>query len=224
MKNKPERILDNCQVMISEEGPLIYVKGPFNGRLNNYYRCRGGIFDEPSRRWILPRYQGDGDVPNVSVYRLLRKEFGWFPGCKLAVVDILYKDPIVKETDWSLHAGGYLLASRRYRDSEVEEYPFAIPDGSYARYGGSIKNPHVMTESTTVTKWTVTVYEGFIGLLSLGKDAPKPGDNLKELQEFTTEQLQREIVSRYFLNAEINLERSTRAGTVTGNSCVEPAR
>lgn len=119
----------NTQISITISDNRITVSGPYSPSNNEIYRSIGGKFSDGS--WSIP------DTQNA------REQIADLFGTKSDLITV--EIPVGKILDDDIvQIGGYVLASRRGRDSRV-----LIPEGvTLARgtipsSGGSVKNPRV---------------------------------------------------------------------------------
>ena len=108
----------------------ITVCGPYSELNNTAYRALGGKYVSP-KGWILP----DNDTVRAKLAELF--------GGKSEIVDALVPADKIIGTN-IVQIGGYVLASRRTRDSQVTmPEGVSLHVGSFARSGGSVKNPRI---------------------------------------------------------------------------------
>lgn len=141
----------NCQVDIKVSKWSIHIKGPYNERMQAKYRARGGEFRKEEGVWLIPRID--------SSYKLLKEEFNWVPGCDVTQITVHIDDDDVLDVVGVLYYKGYILATRRWRDSQVRTYDGVVANGEYSWSGGSVKNPRVLPGST-VSSWDIMTYDG----------------------------------------------------------------
>lgn len=124
------------QVSITPDAGSIQIRGPYSTINNDAWRALGGKYSQGA--WHLP----DNSTTRETVAQLF--------GAKSDLVEVLV--PLSRaDGSQTLQIGGYVLASRRSRDSRAE-----LPDGvslaagSLPRSGGSVKNPRVAADTDTV--------------------------------------------------------------------------
>ncbi len=128
------------QTKIEVTGGTVVVTGPFSESNNEQYRALGGKFTGGA--WRLP--------DNDNVRQHIAELFG--SASDLVDVEVPLDSSVGKHTR---QIGGYVLASRRGRD-----YPVRMPDGvslisgSFPERGGSVKNPRVCADASTVFRLT----------------------------------------------------------------------
>jgi len=133
--NENKKIMKN-QISVAVIDGKISVTGPYSESNNDTWRSLGGKFVSGS--WNIP----DNDTTRNVVAELF--------GPKSEDVEVLVPLSVCCGYD-RLQIGGYVLASRRGRDSRVE-----IPDGvslvsgSFPKSAGSVKNPRVAAADDTV--------------------------------------------------------------------------
>ena len=118
----------------------IYVKNIYCEALNKKYRSWGGKFDRESKSWILP----------IGRLDKIKELFGSMDAPQIEI--------LVKKGDWEsdegcYFVGGYVLASRRSRDAQVETYADMV-SGTLPPYGGSTKYPLIKaSDDAQFTLW-----------------------------------------------------------------------
>lgn len=131
------------QVTITPDAGQIQIRGPYSTSNNDAWRALGGKYSQGA--WHLP----DNSTTRETVAQLF--------GCKSELIEVLV--PLARaDGSQTLQIGGYVLASRRSRDSRAE-----MPDGvslaagSLPRSGGSVKSPRVAADADTVFRLTCRV-------------------------------------------------------------------
>lgn len=126
------------QTSFSVNAGKIQVSGPFSEKNNTVWRSLGGKFSDGA--WSIP--------DNPSARERIESMFG----AKSEIVDVLVPigHPEVKGSG-TLQIGGYVLASRRFRDGRVAmPSGVSLAAGSFPSSGGSVKSPRVSAADDTV--------------------------------------------------------------------------
>lgn len=124
------------QTTITPQDGAITIRGPYSESNNRTWRELGGKFSGGA--WQLP----DNETTRNKVAELF--------GTKSEVIEILVPADKATGTD-ILQIGGYVLAQRRGRDSRVEMPPgVSLAFGRFPASGGSVKNPRVAADATTL--------------------------------------------------------------------------
>ena len=128
------------QIEINIEDGKITITGPFSGTNNEIYRKIGGKFVEG--RWFIP----DSQPAREKIAELF--------GAKSEIVTIAVPADSVVENKYHggrIQVGGYVIASRRRKDSEVElPRGVIVAVGSLSHRGGSYNYPEVAASDDVV--------------------------------------------------------------------------
>ena len=118
------------QIQITNSADEIAVVAPFSAENNGIFRNHGGKFDR-ARGWVFPN--------TPSAQSLIQELWGTSESLVWARV------PASAVTGRGVtHLGGYVIASRRSRDANVEMAAgIKLERGSWSSSGGSINNPRV---------------------------------------------------------------------------------
>ena len=143
------------QIEIAVDEGHISVKGPYSTSNNDTWRKLGGKFTDG--RWVIP----DNDTSRHEVSNLF--------GSKSPLVEVAVSDEHPSVFGYgSRQIGGYVLASRRGRDSRVEmPAGVSVVSGSFPSSGGSAKSPAVY--ATVGTVFRLTCRDSFATAMGLEK-------------------------------------------------------
>jgi len=120
------------QIQTREVGGDIVIKTPYSDYMRGIFSCYGGRFDRPSYAWVLPRCDNTSDM--------IKELFGI--SNEVVAARLGPDDVKVVEHEWLI--GGYLLASRRYYNSDVRvPGGVRILRGWFDKEGGSVDAPRV---------------------------------------------------------------------------------
>ena len=140
--NKKQKQTMKTQIEIEVGSESLMVRGPYSDSNNSKYRTLGGKFTDG--RWQLP----DNETTREKLAELF--------GSKSELVEV--KVPVNHASVFgygTLQIGGYVLATRRYRDGRVEmPHGVSVASGGFPSSGGSQKSPRVCPDDETVLRLT----------------------------------------------------------------------
>ena len=142
-----------CQVEITVEQETLVVQSVYSERANQAFRRVGGKYDA-ARGWVIPDTE--------TARKMLLKNYGWSEGCGTRIIRVTEDD--LGGTK-QLEIGGYVIATRRFRDGDVRQPTGVIMvSGTYAARGGSMRYPDVNAikdKDGEEPAWDVVVFDGF---------------------------------------------------------------
>ena len=145
------------QTRIEAQDGKINITGPYSEVNNSAWRSLGGKFSGGS--WSLP----DNDTTRATVA-------GMF-GAKSDTVEVLVPYDKLTTHGKIVQVGGYVLASRRGRDSRVDTPEgVSLAAGKLRSSGGSVKNPSVSLDYDVVFR--LTCRKAFAEAAGLEQAAP----------------------------------------------------
>lgn len=136
------RVSMSIQISITVNGEKIEVRGPYSESNNQDYRSLGGKWSQD--HWSIP----DTDTARAKIVELF--------GERGEDTDVII--PVDKCTSYGsiVQFFGYVLASRRSRDSRVEmPHGVSLHAGEFRSSGGSVKHPRVALDDNVVFRCTV---------------------------------------------------------------------
>lgn len=169
-------------IEIRNQDNTIAIQSPYLQSNISKFKAAGGKWDG-IKSWILP------DCENSR--NLLYELFNWVEGCGLVQHKLDFFSDDVKDSGNSYNYKGYVLASRKSRDSSVKQPDGVIlSKGSYPESGGSVKNPcpGVVRDSDGKVEYILTMFDG---VCKNETSLPQP---IARIQELITE-LKNELVA-----------------------------
>ena len=125
-----------------------YFKSEYNTLFVKKARFLGGSWDRASSAWSFP------DSRESLVKEILREIYGTDGKEEPAIVTVQIDMDLFYDTlNSEIYLGGFPLASRSFRDSNVKLAPWAyLVNGEFCSSGGSRNNPCVTWETGTIVK------------------------------------------------------------------------
>lgn len=132
------------QVNIVNENGQVILNAPYCAANNVKYKSAGGKWD--GKAWSFKN--------TPAVYKIINDLFG--ADEQLVTVEIAAEDDRIERDTGIYTLGGYVVATRRFRDSAVN-MPVGVElyNGEFAESGGSQKNPAVKASDDAVFRAVV---------------------------------------------------------------------
>jgi hypothetical protein len=190
--------MTKTQIEITSQGGTVSISAPYSESNNEIFRSRGGKFDRDSSSWTF------SDSPSVAA--MVSDLFG--DDSSLVTVSLQgsdltqYGQGQFREVGNQWKLGGYVIGSRRFRDSRVES-PEGVTlfEGNWESRGGSQKSPRVTSSGDIVIHAVVRrCFAERHNLNIVGQEqevpTPEPIQETNPLAQYTDAQLIAELTRR----------------------------